>query len=142
MIRQLHDPKHIHKLTEYGKRWHERSVMNGLPFSTKQCGSLLRSAFMSPDMRVFASFDEKQNIQGVLIAAICTYPFFDAQYVTDIVFIADKEGDKLFAEMERWARSHKVHCIQMGVTSGLPEAGNFYKAKGLELIGGTYWRRL
>jgi hypothetical protein len=142
MIRRLYDPANIPKLIQYGKRWHPRSALKDLPFDAKRCDQLLRGAFISPDMAVWASFDQKKHVRGVLIGAICAYPFFDAKYATDITFIADHDGAALFRSFYQWAKSHGANALQMGVTSGLSEAEPFYLSVGLEKIGGIYYMQL
>lgn len=110
MIRRLYDPKNIPKLIEYGKRWHEKTPFRNLPFSSKNCDRLLRSAFLSPNEAVWGAFDGNK-VRGVLIGAICAYPFFDACYATDIIFIADRDGEQLFRAFRQWAASHGAKAL-------------------------------
>lgn len=143
MIRRLlYSRGHVVRLINYGEQWHKESVMRDLPFSRKRCEAVVKQAMTSPDQIVLASLDDRDNPQGVLIGALCAYPFFEAHYATDLVFIAHKEGAQLFHAFERWAREHKAGSLQMGVTSGIVGADDFYRAAGLIQIGGVYYMRL
>jgi hypothetical protein len=142
MIKRLYDPKHIPKLIAYGKRWHDKTHYRDMPFSEKNCERLARSAMtINPFEAIWAAFDGNK-VCGVLIGAICAYPYFDACYATDVVFIADKHGDRLFQAFRRWAKSHKADAIQIGVTSGLEAAGKYYESQGLQRLGGIYFERI
>lgn len=116
--------------------------MKDLPFSVKRSDTAIRQAFLDIEHQaVWAAFDGKEMC-GVLIGAICAYPFFDACFATDHVFVADKEGDKLFRSFSQWAKSHGASAMQMGVTSGFPQAERFYEAMGFERVGGIYFKPL
>lgn len=140
MIKRLSDPKHIPKIIAYGKMWHARSAMKDLPFDVKRSEAILRSSLaLTPDNATWGAFDKNNKLTGVLIAGIFPYPFFNASYATDLAFIAHAEGDKLFRVFRQWAKSHGAAAIQMGVTSGLPQAEDFYTKLGLERVGGIFY---
>lgn len=141
MIRRVFDQKWINKIVAYGMAWHKESVMRDLKFSRQRSAQVLRESFMSPDCAVFLALEE-EKVRGVLIGAVCAYPFFDASYATDLAFCAHKEGAQLFRAFEQWAKNHGAQALQMGVTSALEGADDFYRAAGLIQTGGIYYKRL
>jgi len=136
MIRRLTDVKHIPRLLEYGKKWHGKSSYAHLAFSYERSKATLKAAMLSPGSVVFAAFDE-EKLCGALVGMIVEFPWFEESFATDLIFMADKYGDRLFATFAKWARKHTKH-IQMGVTSGLGTADKFYQAIGMKQIGGIY----
>ena len=102
----------------------------------KRSKDTIKAAMLSPGCAVFAAYDGSE-ICGALVGVIAEYPWFEANYATDLIFIADKYGDRLFAAFAKWANKH-TNIIQMGVTSGLGTADKFYTGIGMKKIGGIY----
>ena len=141
MIRRVFDRKYIPRIIAFGRKFHQRTAMNKLPFSVKRSEKTILGALTSPDCIVLLAEHEGQ-ITGVLIGAICSYPFFEASYATDLVFIAERDGEKLFRQFALWALKHGVDVLQMGVTSGLEVADKFYAGIGMKSVGGIYIQSL
>jgi len=142
MIRRLYDPKHVPKLIQYARGWHAKSVTGTIPLDVKKSDVLLRASMMAVDTgAVWASF-VGNKVQGFLIGALIDWPYLEGKYATDWAFIADRNGRELYRAFEQWATSHGVNAIQMGVSSGLPQAGAFYESVGLRQVGGVYFREV
>ena len=138
MIRRLYEPKNIPKLIDYARRWHAKSVLAGIPIDVGRASALLRGSFMSPDGAVWASYKDGK-VRGLLIGAVLDWPYLEGRYVTDLVFIADTDGKALYKALVQWGAAHGATSIQMGVSSGLPQAGKFYETMGLKNVGGIYF---
>jgi hypothetical protein len=137
LIRRLTDIKHIPQIIAYGKAWHEKSAMKDLPYSPERCRETIKSCMLMPGHIVLGAYDKGQMC-GVLIGAICHYQFFDAEYATDLVFVADKYGLQLFQEFCKWTAKLGIKVMQVGVTSGLPQAEQFYEKLGMQRIGSIF----
>lgn len=141
MIRRLTDPKHIPKLIDYARGWHAKSVFKDIPLDIKKSEALFRSSFVSMDAAVWASFIGTR-VHGFLIGAILDWPYLKGSYATDWAFIADRDGRGLYRAFEAWAVAHGANAIQMGVSSGMPQADRFYETVGLQRTGGIYFREV
>lgn len=93
---------------------------------------------MSADGAVWASFVDRK-VRGILIGAVLDWPYLEGKYMTDLLFIADNDGVALYKAFTQWGASHGATSIQMGVSSGLPQAGAFYEKMGLKKVGGIYF---
>lgn len=141
MILRLYDPKNIPKLIEFGRRFHALTALAAIPFDARRSEQLLRQSFMSRDAAVWAAFHDKK-VTGLLIGALFDWPYLEGRYASDIVFAAERDGLRLYRSFEQWARSHGANAIQMGVSSGLPQAGEFYEKMGLTNVGGVYFQHI
>jgi len=139
LIRRLTDPKHIPKLIEYARQWHAKSALKGIAIDTAKSAALLRSAMMDPNGAIWASFDKDKKIHGILIGMVIDWPYLAGRYGTDLLFIADRDGLQLYRAFTQWAKARKVNSLQMGVSSGLPQAGAFFERMGLQNVGGIYF---
>lgn len=142
MIRRLYDPKHVPKLIEYGRTWHGKTVLCDIPVNTSKASAFFKGCMMATDTAVWASFDKNNKVRGVLVGSIQEWPYLDGSYATDLLFVADREGRQLYRTFEQWAKSHGANSIQMGVSSGLPQAEAFYENIGLQNVGGIYFQEV
>lgn len=92
---------------------------------------------MAPDRAVWGAFDGKK-VTGVLIGAIEPYPFMEGDYVTDIIFVAERDGASLYRSLIQWGKAHGAKGIQLGVTSGSETADAFYEKVGLKKVGSIF----
>lgn len=93
------------------------------------------------DSAVWASF-VGNKVRGFLIGAVIEWPYLQGAYATDWAFIAHSNGRELYRAFEQWATSHGVNAIQMGVSSGIAQADEFYESVGLRRVGGVYFREV
>lgn len=142
MIRRLYHPDSIPKLIAFGRKQHQRLGFE-LPFSPERCEMLLRAAMVphSPDKAVWGAYDGNK-VCGVLIAGIEPFAFMTGDYVCDMIFVAEKHGERLFRAMLQWGKSHGAVAIQLAVTTGVPQAEQFYERQGLRRVGGVYLKLL
>ena len=138
MIRRLYHPDSIPKLIAFGRKQHERLGFE-FPYSPQKCHTLLKASMMphSPDKAVWGAYD-KNKVVGVLIAGIEPFAFMQGEYVCDMIFVAEKHGEKLYRAMVQWGQSHGAVAVQLAVTTGVPQAEKFYEKQGLKRIGGVY----
>jgi len=142
VIRRLYDPKHIPKLIQYARGWHAKSVAGTIPLDVKKSEVLLRASMVELGVgAVWASF-VGNKVHGFLIGALIEWPYLEGRYATDWAFIADSYGRELYKAFEQWAMAHGANAIQMGVSSGLPQADKFYESVGLQKVGGVYYREV
>ena len=90
---------------------------------------------------MWASYKGKA-IGGFLIGAVLDWPYLEGKYVTDLLFLADSDGKALYNALVQWGTAHGATSIQMGVSSGLPQAGKFYESMGLQNVGGIFFGEL
>ncbi len=125
---------------------HEKFQMP-FPYAEERCEKLLRASYMAFDKAVWASFDGKR-ICGILLASIEPFAFMQGEYVMDMIFVAERHGDKLYRAMVQWGAAHGAQAVQVAVTTGvdvttgLAAADNFYAAQGLKRMGGVYFKAL
>jgi hypothetical protein len=140
VIRRLHDPAHTPKLIAFGRRMHSRLAMP-FPYDEKRCEALLRASYFAFDKAVWAAFDGNK-VCGVLLAAIEPFAFMEGNYVTDMIFVAEKHGEKLYGAMVEWGNTHGAQAVQTAVSSGFKGADKFYLGQGLKRMGGLYFKIL
>jgi hypothetical protein len=140
MIRRLHDPAHTPKLLAFGKRMHAKFQMP-FPYSEERCKKLLQASYMSFDKAVWGAFDGNK-VCGIMLASIEPFAFMESDYVTDMIFVAEKFGDRLYNAMVQWGKTHGACAVQVGVTSGFEGADKFYAAQGMKRLGGIYFKAL
>lgn len=138
MIRRLTDVKHIPRLVAFGRRFHARTAMAAIPFDDARAERLLKSSMVSLDSAVWGAMDTDGKFCGLLIGTIVPWPWCEGSYATDLVFAADRYGAELYRAFEQWAWKSKVNAIQVGVSSGMPQADAFYQAMGMRNTGGMY----
>lgn len=141
MIKRIFDRRHAPELIAFGRKFHAASKLSVLPFDPKRCEKTLLSALISTEHAVWAAYHDGA-VSGVMIGALCSYPFFNATYATDILFLAELHGEELFREFVKWAIKARVDALQLGVSSGMPQADAFYEAVGLQRVGGMYFGKL
>jgi len=100
---------------------------------------MFRESFMSHDRAVWVSWDERKKVRGFLVGAVLEWPALEGCYMTDLYYLADRDGVALYKAFRQWGIAHGATSIQMGVSSGLPQAGKFYEAMGLKEVGGIYF---
>lgn len=138
MVRRLTDVKHIPKLVAFGRAFHARTAMRDITFDAKRAEQLLRSSMVSLDSAVWGAFGKDGKVCGLLIGTVVPWPWSEGDYGTDIVFAADRHGAELYRAFEQWAFARGVNAIQVGVSSGMPQADAFYRAMGMQQVGGMY----
>lgn len=139
MIKRIRDVKRIPDLVKYGKEWHARSQYKHIPFDEEIARETARAAIIFSNQAVWTS-EIDGKIRGLCIGMLCQYAFSKKKYATDLLYMADEEGPKLFYTLRDWA-SDKAEQLQLGITSGIgdPEAvGRFYELNGLRKVGGIY----
>lgn len=139
MIRRLYDPKHTGKLIAYGRQLHGKTAYANIPIDVKKANAFFASCMVGQDTAVWASFGKDNKVYGVLVGSVQHWPYLEGLYATDLLFIADRGGRELYRAFEQWAVSHGANSIQMGVSSGLTQAGAFYQTIGLKPVGGIYF---
>jgi GNAT superfamily N-acetyltransferase len=113
-------------------------VTSNIPLDVKKSERLIRAAMVEQDVgAIWASFIGNK-VRGFLIGALIEWPYLEGKYATDWAFIADSNGRELYRAFEQWAKAHGANAIQMGVSSGLPQADAFYESVGLRNVGGIY----
>ena len=138
MIRRLYDPKHIPKLIGYARQWHAKSALAGIPIDTPRATAMFRQSLMAEDAAVWVSWIDKK-VRGFLVGVVLDWPALEGKFMTDLYFLADRDGVALYKAFVQWGTAHGATSIQMGVSSGLPQAGKFYEAMGLKNVGGIYF---
>jgi GNAT superfamily N-acetyltransferase len=142
MIRRLTDPKHVPKLIQYARGWHAKSVTSNIPLDVKKSERLIRAAMVEQDVgAIWASFIGNK-VRGFLIGALIEWPYLEGKLATDFAFVADSSGRELYRAFEQWAKAHGANAIRMEVSSGLPQANEFYESVGLKNVGGVYYREV
>lgn len=119
---------------------HEKFQMP-FPYSSERCEKLVRASYMSFDKAIWAAFNGN-SICGVLLASIEPFAFMEGEYVTDMIFVAERHGEKLYRAMVQWGKAHGAEAVQVGVTSGFDGADKFYATQGLKRMGGIYFKVL
>jgi hypothetical protein len=142
VIRRLYHPDNCAKLIAFGRKWHAQVPQMQWAYSPEKCEKLLKACFMAPDKAVWGSFDKKNKVRGVLIGAIEPFAFMEGSYVMDLVFCAEQDGAQLFRALVQWGKSHGAVAVQLGVTSGIPQAEKFYEAAGLKRVGSIFVQNL
>lgn len=140
-VKRIKDVRRIPEILEYGERWHKKSQYSVVKFERDWAREFIRAAIIFPNQALWVSEDRDGKIQGLLIASLQHYVFSHRCYATDMIFVADRQGHKLFGAFRTWAKEHEAEQIQVGITSGVgdPERlGKYYEKCGLARLGGIY----
>jgi len=132
-------PRDLKALLDYMEEKHPASSVSEIPFDRPSTARMLNNVILSREHHPLIAFNDSKEVVGILIGAIEPY-FFNQKryYVTDLFFISDGGGVKLWREFKKWAFSTRADKIIMGVSSGEERAGKLLEILGMENTGGMY----
>lgn len=101
----------------YARTAHEKSNYADFPFNSVVARRTLKSAMTDANSRVWIA-EHEGRICGLLIGEIGDLPMTHFQGATDLVFVADRHGEKLLDAFVAWCKLRKVARIDMGISAG------------------------
>jgi hypothetical protein len=113
----------------------------GLGYNSVIWRRTLMSSFKDPTMCVFGAF-AGGKCHGILVGMSMPAPWCAGFLASDLVFVADRAGDKLLDLFIEWCDKRKIRRMDMGVSdTGRDEAKDrLFKSKGFGRAGGVYFR--
>lgn len=128
----------MREMVDYMEEYHRDSNLNDIKFDRASTVKVLEYYILSTDSLALLSF-HNDKINGMLIASLEPF-FFNKRetYATDLFFISNGAGPRLWKKFKEWAFASGAKRIVMGVSSGDARAGQLLEALGMETTGGMY----
>lgn len=125
-------------IIRFMENYHPSSNLSDVPIDKPSLSKIVEWYVTHRDCYPVIVADD-QEVHGILFGSLEPY-FFNRKrsYGTDMIFAANRDGDKLWKKFKQWAFANGADRIIMGVSSGVERSDRLLEVLGMTKTGGMY----